>query len=357
MSAAGAARPRDASPNASLVLAADEGDLPAAMAALLAAHVVKQAQGTVAAEATITLDAAAQPLRKSGLPLADALLMLTGRMPPQAAAALLERVRSEGATIDRALTLLWTYRALGSADGKLLRDAMPRLELDGPWKPVETATGRRVYAWDAAKAPATLRLAAPPVPGMTAVVNFRSREPEVSKLPVRIERRIYRMVRGDAAPATAKADPKPRRGPPAPESADSGATYTLQLLAPGAALRTDEVYLDEVVLRRTSGSPLRYGIVEVPLPPGTSADRTTWGISLRFPGTHAAEALERARYEQTPRGYAVPIDTLDADVVIRHLVRPAQTGRFTLPPARYYRMYQPDLKAFEVNARAHIDIR
>ena len=106
-----------------------------------------------------------------------------------------------------------------------------------------------------------------------------------------------------------------------------------------------------------SGAPLRFGILEVPLPPGTNADRTTWGIAVRFPGAQAAEPLEHARYEQTPRGYAVPVDSLADEVVIRHLVRASQTGTFALPPARYYRMYQPEQKAFEEKARARIEIR
>ncbi|MCP2937912.1 alpha-2-macroglobulin, partial [Salmonella enterica subsp. enterica serovar Typhimurium] len=70
--------------------------------------------------------------------------------------------------------------------------------------------------------------------------------------------------------------------------------YTLEPVAAGSPLKTDEVYLDEIVLKRTSGPAMRFGIVEVPLPPGASADRTTWGIAVRYPGAQAAEALEQA---------------------------------------------------------------
>ncbi|HXA47208.1 MAG TPA: hypothetical protein VNW52_06235, partial [Burkholderiaceae bacterium] len=118
-------------------------------------------------------------------------------------------------------------------------------------------------------------------------------------------------------------------------------------------------YLDEVVLKHTvrSESPLRFGIVEVALPPGANADRTTWGIALRLPGAKQASALELAHYEQTPRGYAVPIDTLRDETVIRHLVRFAQTGKFVMPPARYYRMYQAEQKAFEEKPRVYVEVR
>jgi uncharacterized protein YfaS (alpha-2-macroglobulin family) len=80
-------------------------------------------------------------------------------------------------------------------------------------------------------------------------------------------------------------------------------------------------------------------------------------MAVQFPGMDKPEALERARYEETPRGYAVPVDTLNGETVIRHLVRPGQTGKFALPPVRYYRMYQPEQKAFEEKPRARIEIR
>jgi uncharacterized protein YfaS (alpha-2-macroglobulin family) len=174
---------------------------------------------------------------------------------------------------------------------------------------------------------------------LTAVAQFDSREPETSSLPVKVERRIYRLVRNDSGPKS------------------EATNFTPQLLPADAVLKTDELYLDEVVLKQTSGSAMRFGIVEVPLPPGTSADRTTWGMAVQFPGRDKPEALERARYEETPRGYAVPVDTLNGETVIRHLVRPGQTGKFALPPVRYYRMYQPEQKAFEEKPRARVEIR
>ena len=49
--------------------------------------------------------------------------------------------------------------------------------------------------------------------------------------------------------------------------------------------------------------------------------------------------------------YAVPVPELNGRVVIRHLVRFSQRGRFSLPPARFWRMYQPTEKSFENKAR------
>ena len=270
-------------------------------------------------------------------------------------------MRAETPTIDRSLTLLWTYRALGGAPAKaaddVLRATVSGIELEAPWQSVETATGQRMFRWPAGSVPTNVRLAAEPAAGLALVAQFDSREPETSSLPVHVERRIYRLIRSDAIVPAAQKDERPKRGQATTEVAADATTFALELLAPDAVLRTDEVYLDEVVLKRTAGATLRYGIVEVPLPPGATADRTTWGIAVRFPGAGAAEALERARYEQTPRGYAVPVDALAGDVVVRHLIRVAQTGKFALPPVRYYRMYQPEQKAFEENARAQLDIR
>ena len=43
----------------------------------------------------------------------------------------------------------------------------------------------------------------------------------------------------------------------------------------------------------------------------------------------------------------MPIDSLDGPLTIRHLVRFSQRGTFTLPPARLFRMYEPEDKALE----------
>ncbi len=359
----------------SLVLAQETNDDQTAMTRLLATYVVVQAQGTLPAGFNPALDSAAERLQKAGLPMGDALLMLSGRRPAQDASMILEKVRAEMPTIDRSLTLLWTYRALsglggqGSSSGSgssskstkvgtdVLRAVISRIELDAPWQSVETATGQRVFRLPVGTTMPVLKLTTEPVAGLTAIAQFESREPETTTLPVQLERRLYRLIRTETNKPAAAKDTQPKRGQPSSEVSTDAATYALELLAPDAVLKTDEVYLDEVVLKRTSGATLRFGIVEVPLPPGATADRTTWGIALRFPGASTAEPMERARYEQTPRGYAVPVDALNEQVTIRHLVRLAQSGKFQLPPARYYRMYQPEQKAFEERARAQFEIR
>ena len=43
---------------------------------------------------------------------------------------------------------------------------------------------------------------------------------------------------------------------------------------------SDALYLDEITLTSEQDAVLRYGQVEVPLPPGADVERTTWGISV-----------------------------------------------------------------------------
>ncbi|MEO8752100.1 MAG: MG2 domain-containing protein, partial [Casimicrobiaceae bacterium] len=112
------------SPLTSMVFAQEEGDTQTAMTKLLAAYVVRQAQGNVPPALEPALDAAAEQLRKAGLPLGEALLLMTGRRPAKDAAGVLEQVRAETPTIDRSLTLLWTYRALGGASTKAADDVL-----------------------------------------------------------------------------------------------------------------------------------------------------------------------------------------------------------------------------------------
>ena len=59
------------------------------------------------------------------------------------------------------------------------------------------------------------------------------------------------------------------------------------------------------------------------------------------------EALEAARHESRREGYVVPVEPLAEPLRLRHLLRFAQKGSYVLPPARYYRMYQPENKALE----------
>ena len=178
-----------------------------------------------------------------------------------------------------------------------------------------------MWRWlDAKAVPDRLRIAAAGAPaGTVAVVQYDSHAAETQALPVTVERRILRMKAGKGG-------------------------YTTELVKPGEALSTDALYLDEITLKAAPGAKHRFGLLEVALPPGAMVESTTWGMVMA--GDKPA-ALERARHTERRDGYAVPIEPLAGDVTVRHLLRFAQKGSYVLPPARFYRMYQPEQKAFE----------
>jgi len=157
------------------------------------------------------------------------------------------------------------------------------------------------------------------------MLQYDSRAPQTGDLPVQVQRRILRLT-------------------------PSGSGYSLQPLKVNEALRTDELYLDEVTLKPAAGTRARFGLVEVALPPGASVEATTWGIDLKHDGK--STPLERARHVERRDGYAVPVDVLEGEIKVRHLLRFAQKGRYRIPPARFHRMYQPDRIATEQPQRA-----
>jgi uncharacterized protein YfaS (alpha-2-macroglobulin family) len=183
-----------------------------------------------------------------------------------------------------------------------------------------------VWRWPSTSSlPASLQLAQPAAAGTNAVVQFDSAIADSPRLPVGLARRLYRVVK------EAVTDHEDR--------------YALQPLGEGAPLSTTDLYLDEVTV--TPGrSPVRFAIVEVPLPPGASVESTTWGVNFAD-AQDELKGLEAARHQATRFGYSVPVDDVGAETRIRHLVRFAQKGTFAVPRARLYRMYQPVSKASE----------
>ncbi|TWI70273.1 hypothetical protein IP91_01357 [Pseudoduganella lurida] len=312
------------------------GRLPATSSAMLGDDAATQAMAlgltaVVAAENGVVLPealqgrvtAAWQTLRENPAPAAQALLLLAGELPATQAEAVLASVRADMPTLDRALTLLWVQKKLGGAAYKT-EGKGPALAAEGTWRKVDTAGGQAQWRWTDPKAlPAQLQVAGTPAAGTVAVVQYDSRAAETAALPVTVERRILRM------------------------KAVSGG-YTTEPVKADEALRTDELYLDEIRLKPAGGGKQRFGMLEVPLPPGANVEQTTWGIVMA--GDKPAP-LERARHAERPDGYTVPVDPLEGETVVRHLLRFGQKGSYVLPPARYYRVYQPEQKALEGNGK------
>lgn len=310
-------KPRQPGDTGSLLLGGADDRESQAMGLGLVALVASQNGIALPHGLQLQVASAWQVLRESKAPVAQAVLMLAGEVPATQADAVLAGVRAEMPTLDRAMTLLWVQKKLGGASF----GSAPAVTLDGAWKKHESASRQAVWRWTDAKAvPDRLRLAATAAPaGTVAVVQYDSRAAEAQALPVTVERRILRMKAGKGG-------------------------YTTELVKPGEALSTDALYLDEITLKPAPGTKHRFGLLEVALPPGAMVESTTWGMVMA--GDKPA-ALERARHTELRDGYAVPVEPLEGDVTVRHLIRFAQKGSYVLPPARFYRMYQPEQKAFE----------
>jgi uncharacterized protein YfaS (alpha-2-macroglobulin family) len=333
----------------SLVMAEPDSRRAIAAARVLTAQMRPATRARLAATESLDVEL----LRGADAPFQAALLLYAGKLPATEAPRVLGQVRRDMPTFERAMALLWSYRALGG-HGRAAAALPAPLR---PWVSESTASGATAYVLPTqAGVPNKLALADKPAGAVTAFIDHDSRAQDAPSLPVVIERKLYRLVKGEAKreaqPAT-----EAYRGHPARE-ADVAAVRTefeLQLVGNGEALRTDEVYLDEVVLHPSNGDVMRYGLVEVALPPGASVERGTWGISLRQ--GEQVVAIEKARNEDTRTGYAVPVESLSGEVKLRHLVRFAEKGRFELPPARFHRMYQPEQKAYEAKDHAWTQVR
>jgi uncharacterized protein YfaS (alpha-2-macroglobulin family) len=260
-------------------------------------------------------------LRGSNLPIANALLLLEAKSRSQEQAEkILTQVRQEMPTFDRALTLVWVQKALGAVpSGKPIA-----VKLQGDWQLSTSQMGNQVWQFKGKERKAmTLDLTEAPTGTLSAIVRYESSTEERGLLPVRIDRQLYRLKAGAKI-----------------------LEFDTEPMGRGEQFSSKDLYLEEMTLSPQDKGVIRYGVLEVPLPPGADVDRTTWGMRVRF-GNSGPQAMEKARHEMGGMSYSVPVDTLNSPLIIRHLVRFSQRGNFNLPQARFFRMYQPEEKAFE----------
>ena len=311
------------------------------MALVLNVATAGRAHVAIGADAKGRADAAAARLASSDQPFVRALLMASQRSGSAAAPELLAEVSTRAPTIDRAQTLVWLQRALGHRVDTVALDAAA-LTLPAPWQRSTGPSGEPVWTWPADQPrPTTLALPAGGKPGF-AVVDFESAETPAPTLPVHLVRKLWKLVPQKDAVKPAAGD-----APAAP--GDNGRLVVrLELVAPGAPLSTDTLYLDEIAV---SGKvALRHALVEAGLPPGASVEASTWGIDIET-GADKVVSLERAQQQDIAQGYAIPIDVLDAgeSLSVRHLVRFAQRGQFNVPALRLHRMYDPEARALDTS--------
>ncbi|KAF1050546.1 MAG: hypothetical protein GAK43_02760 [Stenotrophomonas maltophilia] len=307
--------PADA--EASVVMGVPDSALGLACARVLAASLAEQAKVPLPQGFARQLDNARLKVNTSDQPFAQALQLYAGVPEGGRARALLSRLAPQQSTVERALALTWLQRAAEQA---------PTGELPAPsgdWKAQQGATGERYWQWQGSAVPTQLDLASAPARSLNASLSYRSAEAPAAPLPVKVSRRLLRLVPGDQA-----------------------FDFKVEELG-NKPLSSDELYLDEVTVSTEQNQPLRYGMLEVPLPPGADVERTTWGIQISGLGGVEATSLERARNEPGDLFYGIPVDSLSGELVFRHLVRFSQKGSFALPPARYQRIYAPQQQALE----------
>lgn len=310
-----AKEPNDA--DDSLVMGDPDSALGLASARVLAAALAERSNVVPPKEFARQLDAARLKINTSAQPFARAIQLYSGPVDANRARELLLSLAPQQSTVERALALTWLQRAVAQGPAS----ASPDLVKD--WKQQHSATGDAYWEWQGSGVPAQLELSTPPTRVLNGSIIYRSAEAPASQLPVKISRRLLRLVPGENA-------------------------FEFKAVELGdKPLSSDELYLDEVTLITDQAQALRYGMLEVPLPPGADVERTTWGIQVSGLGGDEATSLERARNEPGDLFYGVPVDTLGGELRFRHLVRFSQKGSFVLPPARYQRLYAPQEQALE----------
>ncbi len=295
----------------SLVMGAPDSTLGLASARVLTASLARQAKVTPPDAFTQQLANAQQWLGVSSEPFAEALNLSMQAFDQAHAQALLQRLLPQQSTLERALALSWLQRSIEQTPTPVA------LTPGQGWKQQQGATGETFWQWQGAQAPSVLSLSGTQERPVRAVLSFLSKQPASGVVPATITRRLSRLVPGDEA-------------------------FSFKLEPVGTKpLSSDSLYLDEIIINGKGKNPLRYGMVEVPLPPGADVERTTWGIKLIGKDGDEPAPLEKARFEQGQMAYAIPVDSLSGELRMRHLVRFSQKGQFNLPPARLTQVYAP----------------
>ncbi|BBA33559.1 uncharacterized protein sS8_1601 [Methylocaldum marinum] len=277
-------------------------------------------------------------------PLAQAVLLATKTQPDAGMDALiaeqiLASVGPEMATIDRALTLAMVDRALDAWE-----PAVGEFDPGPGWQKRDGEAGASVWHRDEGAGPPVIQLKEEPLVPVSLRISYDRYTIGESRLPVRIERKLYR-VEPVPAEERAKSDSEGEEG------GEEGTVFRAVPVDEPWKVEVGQLYLDEVRLASTVQSPFRFGVVDVPLPPGADVEPTTWGLFIEgLPGEAETVEMPESRRAGGERGYSIPVDQLQGSEVFRHLVRFGQRGGFSLPPARYFRMYRPDDQAYEAGS-------
>lgn len=304
----------------SLILYAPDTEMANAVARVLTDRLLKQAQ-IPSIDTQLARDAALALLRESQQPLAAALALLKSEGGALEATTVLRNLTSAQSSMDRALAMNWLVRDIATPPQNA------PLQPGAGWVKQRSASGGEYWQWEGEGVPAGITLPED-VPGPQEVaLSWRTTESgaqQSSSAPVNITHRLLKLIPGEEP-----------------------FTFSTEEVRQGN-LSSDALYLDEIELSGGEKQAIRYGMVDVPLPPGADVESTTWGINIQRPGKEKGTLqLEKARNETGELSYMIPVDRLEGTVIIRHLLRFSQKGTFTLPAVRYQRAYAPAQQSVE----------
>lgn len=290
-------------------------------------------------------------------PLAGALLLMAGTQSEVSAAnragaeKILEELGPETPTIDRAVALLFLSKALGSKSGKSASDSFDPGE---KWKKASSRLDIPLWSWQGgAGENVEVRLKAKPSEAVHAHLTYETYAQEESKLPIEIKRRLYLL----------HSEPIDKEHPPAQEKDAEPLKALFKAVPVEEPLQVEagELYLDEITISPSSeNADYKYGVVDVPLPPGADAEPTPWGLGIVgiSEDENRAISLSESTFYPGFQYYSIPVDELKEPVTFRQLVRFSEQGSFSVPASRFFKMYQPEDKAFESGAFfKRIDVR
>lgn len=316
-----APKPTQESPTddaSSLIMGAADSPLGLAAARIIADRLSKTVNLPTSAAHQQATPLALELLAASKLNIAKALGLYRLPYNAEAAQALLMNLAPEQATLERALILSWLEQAAAASP------KAPQVSLDGAWRAQKNRTASEAWRWIGAGVPASVDLKAAPAEPVPALLHFTSMEaPAQADKNLSIERHLVQLTPGDKA-----------------------LNFGTQAIT-GTDVSTNTLYLDELVVKYSGKKPLRYALLEVPLPPGADVERTTWGIEITFAGSTEPVVLEKAQNEDGQLSYAVPLEQVVGEVRLRHLVRFGQKGLFQLPAVRLKDMYNPARTYYE----------
>jgi uncharacterized protein YfaS (alpha-2-macroglobulin family) len=218
----------------------------------------------------------------------------------------------EDTTIQRALTLAFLYKKIGSKFSSVT--IMNGYSPGKNWTKSQGDLSKKKWYWNGQKDVGELNIPA----NSSAHLIVEQAAVKKSSLPVVIKRSFYKLTKA---------------------SDEEG--YNAYLVE-SDKLDSTTLYLDEVTL--TPNGKMNYGIVQIPLPPGGSVEKSSWGTQVRL--NKNSVVIDEKGTQEGVDYYSAALPRLYGEVKVYQLIRFSMKGRFTIPGVRYFKMYAPEQQAY-----------